>query len=153
MLLGNQLEAVGWQAAQEATVSKMESVESNIKELHMDSTGINLKLEGGACQLLAESFIDQFKDSGAENYLVVTFESDLGPLSVTMQRENGLTPIQKVAALQAEIAELKEEDQLAMFLSERQQEVIEQLQAEIEALKADKAKLWIDMCRNMEEKR
>jgi len=55
--------------------------------------GFGIQLEGGACHLLAEAFADQFKSSGAINYLEVNFFHDeLGDISVTMQRTSGKTP-------------------------------------------------------------
>lgn len=58
-----------------------------------DKGGFGMQFEGGACQILAHAFADQFKRSGAINFLEVTFHSnELGELSVTMQRSNGKTP-------------------------------------------------------------
>lgn len=65
---------------------------------------------GLAIQIMAESFADQFKSSGAVNYLELLFEhSEIGPLTVTMQRVDGLTPAQKLAAAEerAEVAEAR----------------------------------------------
>lgn len=65
---------------------------------------------GLAIQIMAESFADQFKSSGAVNYLELLFEhSEIGPLTVTMQRVDGLTPAQKLAAAEerAEAAEAR----------------------------------------------
>jgi hypothetical protein len=63
---------------------------------------------GFAIQMMAEAFAEQFKDAGAVNYLELLFQHDeLGPLTVTMQRVEGLTPAQKLAAAEqrAEAAE------------------------------------------------
>ena len=63
---------------------------------------------GFAVQLMAESMAQQFKDSGAVNYLELRFQHiDIGPLTVTMQREEGLTPAQKLAQAEARIDELE----------------------------------------------
>lgn len=65
---------------------------------------------GLAIQIMAESFADQFKSSGAVNYLELLFEhSEIGPLTVTMQRVDGLTPAQKLVAVedQLEAAQLE----------------------------------------------
>ncbi|HDM8272766.1 hypothetical protein [Yersinia enterocolitica] len=67
-------------------------------------------LSGLAIQVMAEAFADQFKSSGAVNYLELLFEhSEIGPLTVTMQRVEGLTPAQKLAAAEerAEAAEAR----------------------------------------------
>jgi len=62
--------------------------------------GLNIELEGGACRLLAESFADQFSESGAKNYLEISFYSDkTGPLVVTMQKAGAITPAGKVAKM------------------------------------------------------
>lgn len=59
---------------------------------------------GLAIQIMAESFADQFKSSGAVNYLELLFDhSEVGPLTVTMQRVEGLTPAQKLAAVEAQL--------------------------------------------------
>lgn len=63
---------------------------------------------GFAVQLMAESFVDQFKSSGAVNYLELVFEHvDVGQMTVTMQRVEGLTPAQKLAQAEARIEELE----------------------------------------------
>jgi hypothetical protein len=72
------------------------------------------EFSGGVCQLLAEAYAEQFKQSGAINYLELLFQhSDIGPLTITMQLVEGLTPAQKLAqaeaerdALQARLADL-----------------------------------------------
>lgn len=71
--------------------------EPRIKNLNTENGGLSMELEGGACQLLAESFIDQFKDNKAKNYLEVGFyNEETGPITVTIQRVNGLTPAGKL---------------------------------------------------------
>ena len=71
-----------------------------LKKLSLENGGLELQLEGGACQILAESFIDQFKDNNAKNYLEVGFyNKETGPITVTIQRVNGLTPAGKVAKI------------------------------------------------------
>lgn len=88
--------------------------------------GFGFEFSGGVCQLLAEAYAEQFKQSGAINYLELLFQhSDIGPLTITMQRVEGLTPAQKLAqaeaerdALQAKLAELeKQERKPSYFLS------------------------------------
>lgn len=62
---------------------------------------------GLAVQLMADCFADQFKSSGAINYLELLFEhAEVGEMTVTMQRVEGLTPAQKLAAAEQRIAEL-----------------------------------------------
>ncbi len=58
---------------------------------------------------MAESFADQFKSSGAVNYLELLFDhSEVGPLTVTMQRVDGLTPAQKLATAEAALSAANE---------------------------------------------
>ncbi|MGA8121290.1 hypothetical protein [Rouxiella badensis] len=58
---------------------------------------------GFAIQSMAESFANQFRESGAINYLEMLFEhKDIGPLTITMQRTQGLTPVQKLSKAEAE---------------------------------------------------
>jgi hypothetical protein len=64
---------------------------------------------GLAVQLMADCFADQFKSSGAINYLELLFEhAEVGEMTVTMQRVEGLTPAQKLAAAEQRIAELSD---------------------------------------------
>ncbi|MET6763339.1 hypothetical protein ABNU44_14065 [Serratia marcescens] len=63
---------------------------------------------GLAVQLMADCFADQFKSSGAINYLELLFEhAEVGEMTVTMQRVEGLTPAQKLAAAEQRIADLE----------------------------------------------
>lgn len=69
--------------------------------------GFGFTFSGLAVQLMADSFADQFKKSGAVNYLELLFEhADVGQMTVTMQRVEGLTPAQKLAKSDAERDEL-----------------------------------------------
>lgn len=63
---------------------------------------------GFAVQLMAECFAYQFKSSGAINYLELLFEhAEVGEMTVTMQRVEGLTPAQKLAVAEQRVAELE----------------------------------------------
>lgn len=65
--------------------------------------GFGFEFSGGVCQLMAEAFAEQFKHSGAINYLELLFDhSDIGPLTITMQRVDGLTPAHKLAKAESE---------------------------------------------------
>lgn len=64
--------------------------------LEVNRGGIDIGFEGGAAQMLAEMFIEQFNASGAINSLEVTFQDkELGQIVVTTQRMGGLTPAQQ----------------------------------------------------------
>lgn len=69
---------------------------------------MDIGMQGGAARLLADSFFDQFIESGAVNYLEVRFDSpEKMPgksMVVTLQLVDGLTPAQKIAELKAELA-------------------------------------------------
>lgn len=71
---------------------------------------------GLAIQIMAESFADQFKSSGAVNYLELLFDhSEVGPLTVTMQRVDGLTPAQKLATAEAALSAANEKPKPISF--------------------------------------
>ena len=81
-----------------------------LTNMAVENGGVNLSLEGGACHLIAESFSEQFKNSGATNYLEMTFESkdsDIGQLLVTMQRTEGKTPGQLKHETELRVIELE----------------------------------------------
>ncbi|CAM3593667.1 hypothetical protein BS639_22840 [Rouxiella silvae] len=97
--------------------------------------GFGFTFSGFAIQLMAESFADQFRESGAINYLEMLFEhKDIGPLTITMQRTQGLTPVQKLSKAEAERDVLKaDNDKLAASLST----LMEQLAITNEAVKRE----------------
>ncbi len=67
--------------------------------------GMELGLSGDACQLLADSFAGQFKGSGGVNFIEVQMHhKDMGPFTVTIQRQEGETPAQQKAAALRELA-------------------------------------------------
>jgi hypothetical protein len=75
-------------------------VDANIVGMSTNKGGLDLQMEGGACGMLAACFAEQFKDSGAKNYLELSFfHEDTGPMTVTMQRAVGMTPDAKVAKM------------------------------------------------------
>lgn len=68
----------------------------------MNRGGLDIGLEGGACHLLAEMFAEQFRSTGAVNFLEVRLTSpdpEIGELLVTLQKVKGKTP----AMLKAEV--------------------------------------------------
>lgn len=71
--------------------------------------GFGFEFSGGVCQLMAEAYAEQFRQSGAINYLELLFHhSDIGPLTITMQRVEGLTPAQKLAQAEAQRDDLQQ---------------------------------------------
>jgi DNA-directed RNA polymerase subunit L len=90
------------------TIEEYVNAESYLTGMTVND-GLNIGLQGLACQLLASSFAGQFKANGAVNYLQVSMDHpETGPFTVTMQRVNGDTP----AALQRK-AEEQRDDLLA----------------------------------------
>lgn len=81
--------------------------------INIGNGSMNMGLQGGAAQMLAESFFDQFQKSEAVNYLELRFESESKmpgkAMVVTLQLVGGLTPGQKIADQAREIAALKEQ--------------------------------------------
>lgn len=90
--------------------------------LEVNRGGIDVGFNGGAAQMLAEMFIEQFNVSGAINSLEVTFQDkELGQIVVTTQRMGGLTPAQQRSkaiaerdCLQSENNRLRAASQLIM---------------------------------------
>ncbi|HHH2164113.1 TPA: hypothetical protein ACPZGA_003572 [Yersinia enterocolitica] len=80
---------------------------------------------GLAIQIMAESFADQFKSSGAVNYLELLFEhSEIGPLTVTMQRVEGLIPAQKLAAVEAQLEAAQKESAIRLEAIEQMRKTV-----------------------------
>lgn len=100
--------------------------------------GFGFEFSGGVCQLLAEAYAEQFKQSGAINYLELLFQhSDIGPLTITMQRIEGLTPAQKLAQAEAE------RDALKMRLAELEKQ---EPRYQVQKLPSyGRESLWIDV--------
>lgn len=80
---------------------------------------------GLAIQIMAEAFADQFKSSGAVNYLELLFDhSEVGPLTVTMQRVEGLTPAQKLAAVEAQLEAAQKESAIRLEAIEQMRKTV-----------------------------
>ncbi len=89
--------------------------ETMVTSINIGEGSMEIDLEGGACRLLAEAFEKQFKDSGAKNYVELSFISeDLGLITVTMQRYKKLTPAGKVSEMKKLIAAGKIDAALAI---------------------------------------
>ena len=69
---------------------------------------IHLGLKGGAAAVLAECLTDQFMETGAPNYVELTFVStEKWPgqrFTVTVQRCDGETPSEQIKKLKAELS-------------------------------------------------
>lgn len=80
-----------------------------LTELTTNSDGLFMGLKGGAAQLLAGAFADQFRGTGATNYLELRFTNDDLNLLVTLQNLAGKTPHQLRADAEQHAARLVRE--------------------------------------------
>lgn len=82
-----------------------------IEDINIRDNGLNIQMKGGAAQILAECFAQQFIESGATNYLEVSFASEkLMPgesLVVTLQKVSGKTPHRFRMEAEAKLQELE----------------------------------------------
>lgn len=63
---------------------------------------------GSMSGLVAQLFASEYQKTGAENYLELSYEcAPLGMFTVTIQRQEGETPAQQLAAAKAEIERLE----------------------------------------------
>lgn len=84
----------------EYSLIEQPAIDANLIGMNAGREGIDIEVEGGACAILAACFAEQFKDSGATNFLELSFfHKDTGPMTVTMQRDLGTTPGAKVAKM------------------------------------------------------
>jgi hypothetical protein len=67
--------------------------EAYLSGITVNEGGADIGLSGMACQMLASAFAGQFVGSGAVNYLEVNMvHQEIGPFTVTIQRQQGKTP-------------------------------------------------------------
>ncbi len=94
LLVGYETEAL-----EGVTLSEFVAKQAYLNEMTTND-GINLTLSGLAVQMLAASFAGQFKANGATNYLELRgSHPETGPFTITMQRAEGLTPVDKLNAM------------------------------------------------------
>ncbi|WP_421295779.1 hypothetical protein [Aeromonas sp. 604534] len=68
-----------------------------------------LRLSDVSLQLMAAGFAGKMKANAAENYMEFgLFHPDTGPITITVQRAEGLTPAQKLAAMTKQLDVLLE---------------------------------------------
>ena len=81
---------------------------ARIVDIGVSGNGMHLTVEGGPAKLFAECFADQFRQSGAMNYLEMRLTAPDGlELLVTLQKVAGKTPHQLRAEAERERDELK----------------------------------------------
>lgn len=99
-------------AALRAAVADSAVAGTLLTDLAVQDGVASLGLAGGAAQLLAEALTKQFADSGAVNYVELTFRSTrVRPgqrFVVTLQRCEGKTPHELRRAAEAEVVRLRQ---------------------------------------------
>ena len=79
-----------------------------------------LRLSDVSLQLMAAGFAGKMKANAAENYMEFgLFHPDTGPITITVQRAEGLTPAQKLAAM------TKQRDALSSALEWTDEQIME----------------------------
>ena len=80
------------------------SDEIYLKDMSIEETGVSMQLEGSPLHIIASSIIEQFKDTGADNYLEIKFtDRDKKELyTLTVQKASGMTPADKVEKITQE---------------------------------------------------
>jgi hypothetical protein len=81
--------------------------QTKLTNVDIGEGSLNLELQGGACKVFAESFAHQLK-GGHGNYVEMSLHHpDIGNMTVTLQKVDGITPAGKVAAIAEHFTELK----------------------------------------------
>lgn len=90
---------------EEITKDELKITELQYREGHLDLTATHRF--GHA---IINAFASIFKSAGSENYLEMhAHRDDIGPFTVTIQRNYGITPGEKAAALQQKVWDLETE--------------------------------------------
>ena len=85
------------------------ATELEVKELHFRAGKLDAVFRHPLFLYLAKSAIDLFFEDGAENYLSFRLGPDeRGMFSLTIQREGGISPAEKVGQLETELATARE---------------------------------------------
>jgi len=86
-----------------------------LTHLEMNSKETQMTLEGGAIGLVADALVKQFYDSGAINYLELTFTHEtVGSFVLTMQKATGVTPADRIEKMKALILDGKIDEALSV---------------------------------------
>jgi hypothetical protein len=62
-------------------------------EARKPGDAMKIFLECQALPEIANMLVQDFKDMGGKNYVAIEFQSDIGPLLLTMQRLEGKSPV------------------------------------------------------------
>ena len=84
--------------------------ETNIVDFFVkDHFGLLVTIEGGFCRVIAELLVKEFIETGAANYVEMSFTSNNcmpgEHFVLTLQKSSGLTPHQKIKMLEKELSE------------------------------------------------
>ena len=84
-----------------------------IEELKIDKNGLNARMTGTPLHLFAEAIVENFKESGATNFVEMQFtHEELGHFVLTMQKSDGLTPAAKLNTAEGLVREAVERLQM-----------------------------------------
>ncbi|MGS5470454.1 hypothetical protein ACVD1N_25150 [Vibrio parahaemolyticus] len=75
-----------------------------LNDMQVEEKGVSMQLSGSPLHILADSFVEQFKETGAENYLEIKFthKETQEVYTLTIQKASGMTPADKCAKLTKE---------------------------------------------------
>lgn len=94
----------------ESLLEEITKDELKITELQYREGKLNLTATHRFGHAIINSFVSIFKSAGSENYLEMNaFREDVGPFTVTIQRNYGKTPAERAAELQQRVWELETE--------------------------------------------
>ncbi len=69
--------------------------------MEQDEANLTTNMQGNEIKKLAEVLVEQFRADGAVNFVTMKMEHvEFGSFSVTMQKDSGVTPAEKVVALE-----------------------------------------------------
>ncbi|HGM7876958.1 TPA: hypothetical protein ACKQHR_001553 [Pseudomonas aeruginosa] len=92
--------------------------ETRLRSFALRHGGSSISLEGGACALLIQSLAKQLYDSDAVNYIELSFDSPdyptLGLITVTLKRESGKTPHERIIMLEEQRKGLQTDNEQLM---------------------------------------
>lgn len=125
----NLLDGYPTEALEGVTLAEFVAKQAFISQFDAND-GVNLSISGVAVQLLAASFAGQFKASGATNYLEMSGNHpETGPFTITLQRTEGLTPVEKLEAMTKQRDVLLEALELSLAAMEHMGNALNEMDA------------------------
>lgn len=102
---------------------RIKELEDKVQQLLMDDlnmmdwslneyNGMDIKLEGSIVHIIAASLVEQFKGHNGINYVEFRFvDKETNEMyTLLMQKQSGLSPVEKAAKLEAELEALKKQN-------------------------------------------